>query len=33
VRWVPGMGLLDQAWLAANGALSFAIGYFGLKRR
>lgn len=33
VQWIPGMaGLLDQAWLAANGVMSFAIGWFGLKR-
>ena len=33
VVWIPGMaGLLDQAWLAVNGLVSLAIGYFGLKR-
>lgn len=32
VRWIPGMNLLDRAWLATNGLLSFAIGYIGLKR-
>jgi serine protease len=33
VQWVPGMaGLLDQAWLTTNGLVSFAVGYFGLKR-
>ena len=32
VRWLPGMNLLDRAWLAGNGLLSFAIGYIGLKR-
>jgi len=33
VLWIPGMaGVLDQIWLVANGALSYAIGYFGLKR-
>jgi serine protease len=32
VQWVPGMGLLDRAWLGLNGVLSFAIGYFSLKR-
>ena len=33
VHWIPGMGgLLDRAWLAVNGAVSFALGYLGLKR-
>lgn len=32
VRWIPGMDLLDRGWLAANGVVSAAIGYFGLKR-
>lgn len=32
VRWIPGMNVLDRVWLAANGLLSFAIGYVGLKR-
>ncbi len=32
VRWVPGVGALDRVWLAGNGVLSLALGYFGLKR-
>lgn len=32
VRWIPGMDMLDRAWLAGNGLVSLAIGYFGLKR-
>lgn len=32
VRWIPGMDLLDRAWLLGNGVVSAAIGYFGLKR-
>ena len=32
VRWIPGMGGLDRAWLAANGMLSLGLGYIGLKR-
>ncbi|MFB6262262.1 MAG: DUF5942 domain-containing protein, partial [Bradymonadaceae bacterium] len=32
VHWVPGTGLLDRTWLAANGLISFAIGYLGLDR-
>ena len=34
VAWIPGTaGILDRLWLLANGLLSLAIGYFGLKRR
>ena len=33
VRWIPGMDALDRVWLAGNGALSFAVGYLGLKSR
>ena len=32
VRWIPGMDLLDRAWLAVNGVFSFALGYLALKR-
>lgn len=32
VRLIPGVGLLDQAWLVGNGLISAALGYFGLKR-
>ncbi|WP_158542536.1 S8 family serine peptidase [Lujinxingia litoralis] len=32
VSWIPGMNLLDRIWLAVNGLLSLAIGFFGLKR-
>jgi serine protease len=32
VRWIPGMNVLDRLWLVANGVISLAIGYFGLKR-
>jgi serine protease len=33
VQWIPGMaGTLDQVWLAFNGIVSYALGYFGLKR-
>lgn len=32
VRWIPGMDVLDRAWLAGNGLIAGAIGYFGLKR-
>lgn len=32
VQWVPGMDLLDRIWLAGNGLVSAALGYFNLKR-
>ena len=32
VRWIPGMGMLDRAWLLAHGVLSLGLGYVGLKR-
>ena len=32
VRLIPGMDMLDRVWLAGNGLISLAIGYFGLKR-
>lgn len=32
VTWIPGMNMLDRAWLASNGLISLAIGYFGLRR-
>ena len=32
VRWIPGMDLLDRAWLAINGVFSFVLGYLALKR-
>ena len=32
VRLIPGMDTLDRIWLAGNGVVSLAIGYFGLKR-
>jgi hypothetical protein len=32
VQWVPGMNVLDRIWLAGNGLISAAIGYFNLKR-
>ncbi len=32
VRWIPGMDLLDRAWLLGNGAISFVLGYLALKR-
>ncbi|MEM1348566.1 MAG: DUF5942 domain-containing protein, partial [Myxococcota bacterium] len=32
VRLIPGMDLLDRAWLGANALVSFSIGYFGLRR-
>ncbi|AWV89857.1 S8 family serine peptidase [Bradymonas sediminis] len=32
VQWIPGTGLLDRTWLGLNGLVSFAIGYFSLKR-
>ncbi len=32
VRLIPGMDTLDRLWLAGNGVISAAIGYFGLKR-
>ncbi len=32
VHWIPGMNVLDRLWLGANGLISFAIGYFSLKR-
>ncbi|MFU8803069.1 MAG: S8 family peptidase [Bradymonadaceae bacterium] len=32
VSWIPGMNILDRLWLVGNGFLSFAVGYFGLKR-
>jgi hypothetical protein len=32
VLYIPGMNLLDRAWLLAQGAASLAIGYVGLKR-
>lgn len=32
VSWIPGMNILDRVWLAVNGLLSLAIGFFGLKR-
>lgn len=32
VSWIPGTGgILDSAWLTANGLISLAIGYLGLK--
>ncbi|MGM0557491.1 MAG: S8 family peptidase [Myxococcota bacterium] len=32
VQWIPGMNVLDRIWLAGNGLISAAIGYFNLKR-
>ncbi|QED26316.1 peptidase S8 [Microvenator marinus] len=32
VLWIPGAGMLDRVWLAANGLFAFAIGYLTLKR-
>ncbi|WP_168210291.1 S8 family serine peptidase [Persicimonas caeni] len=32
VQWIPGMNVLDRVWLGFNGLVSFAIGYFSLKR-
>lgn len=32
VQWIPGTGILDRIWLGANALVSFAIGYFSLKR-
>jgi len=32
VQWIPGMNVLDRIWLGANAIVSFAIGYFSLKR-
>ncbi len=32
VQWIPGMDVLDRIWLAANGLMSFVIGYLTLKR-
>ena len=34
VAWIPGLGgMLDSAWLIANGLISLAIGYLGLKQK
>jgi serine protease len=32
VHWIPGMDLLDRAWLLVNGAVSLVLGYLTLKR-
>jgi serine protease len=32
VVWIPGMDMLDRAWLAVNGVLATGIGYLLLKR-
>lgn len=33
VAWLPGVGLLDQSWLALNGLAALGLGYLALKRR
>jgi len=32
VGWIPGVGLLDQSWLAVNGAMALIIGMLALRR-
>jgi serine protease len=32
VHWIPGANLLDRLWLGSNALISFALGYFSLKR-
>jgi len=33
VGWIPGIGMLDQAWLVLNGLAAIVLGYLALKRR
>lgn len=32
VGWLPGVGLLDQSWLAVNGVMALIIGMLALRR-